>query len=136
MLHPWGCFASLNDEVLSTYRFEKYGDFNPVHGRCYVDFVMPDYMPSSVYSLDYISMRDAARNYGRVYFTDDPTDNDNSWQEWMREYCGRRQGQPRQVDERGVAETCPDEAPRRTGKPSSPCVSRSGTTSQVTRKQP
>ena len=42
MLHPWGCYASLNDEVPSTYRFEKYGDFNPADERCQVDVVMPD----------------------------------------------------------------------------------------------
>ena len=66
-----GCYASMNDEVPETYRFEEHGNFDAADGRCRVDFLMPDYMPSSMYSLDYIVMQDAAKNVGRVYFTGD-----------------------------------------------------------------
>ena len=113
-----GCYVSLNDEVPSTYRFEKYGDFNPADGRCHVDVVMPDYMPSSVYSLNYIFMWDAARNKERVYFTDEASDSDGSWQTWAREYCASRRGQPRDVDEQaGAVGTLPGRgaAPRAAG---------------------
>ena len=67
----WGCYASMNDEIPETYRFEEYGNYDVAGGRCRVDFLMPDYMPSSIYSLDYISMRDVAENFGRAYFTGD-----------------------------------------------------------------
>ena len=71
MQHPWGCYASMNDELPRTYRVEQYGHYDAATGLCRVDFVMPDYMSSSVYSLDYISMWDAAKNNGSVYFTGD-----------------------------------------------------------------
>ena len=106
MLHPSGCLASLNDEVPSTYRFQKYGDFNPADGRCHVDFVMPDYMPSSIYSLNYITMWDAARNYGWAYFTDDASD--SSWHTWAQARCANRTV----IEQAGLSEHCPDEARR------------------------
>ena len=71
MLHPSGCFASLKDEIPHTYNVERYGDYDSAEGRCRVDFIMPDYMPSSMYSLVRIFMRDAAENVERVYFTGD-----------------------------------------------------------------
>ena len=67
----WGCYASMNDEIPDTYRFEEYGNYDAAGGRCTVNFLMPDYMPSSTYSLDYIFMRDSAENVGREYFTGD-----------------------------------------------------------------
>ena len=68
---------------------------------------MPDYMPSSVYALNYIVMWDAARNYGWAYFTDDASD--SSWHTSEQERCANRT-----VDEQaGLSEHCPDEAPRR-----------------------
>ena len=67
----WGCYASMNDEIPETYRFEEYGNYDEAGGRCRVDFLMPDYMPSSMYSLDFILMRDAAENFGWTRFTGD-----------------------------------------------------------------
>ena len=71
MQHPQGCYASMNDEISETYRIEEYGNYDRARGLCRVDFVMPDYMPSSTYSLDLIIMRDEARNRREVYFTGD-----------------------------------------------------------------
>ena len=71
MLHPGGCYASMNDEISDTYRIEEYGNHNSLDRLCIVDFVMPDYMPSSVYSLVYVAMWDVARNEQDVYFTGD-----------------------------------------------------------------
>ena len=71
MHHPEACYASMNDEIPETYRIQEYGDYDPTTGLCHVDFVMPDYMPSSTYSLDHIAMWDEARNNRRVYFTGD-----------------------------------------------------------------
>ncbi len=66
------CYASMNDELQETYRLQEYGDYDPVTETCEVLFFMPDYMPSSVYSLDFISMRDVARKQGYVEFYDSP----------------------------------------------------------------
>jgi len=63
------CYASLNDEVASTYRHEQWGQFDAKQGQCHVDFLMPNYKPTSVYNLRYISMHDAAKNKSSVYFT-------------------------------------------------------------------
>ena len=71
MLHPEGCYASMNDDIPETYRIEEYGNYDRAKELCRVDFVMPDYMPSSTYSLDLIIMRDEARNSRQVYFTGD-----------------------------------------------------------------
>ena len=71
MLHPEGCYASMNDEIPETYRIEAYGNYDRAKELCRVDFVMPDYMPSSTYSLDLVIMRDEARNSRQVYFTGD-----------------------------------------------------------------
>ena len=63
------CYASMNDEILSTYRVEGYGSYNELDETCTVDFIMPDYMPSSIYSLNYIKMFDLALNQRGTYFT-------------------------------------------------------------------
>lgn len=63
------CYASMNDENLNTYRVEEYGVFDEVNQRCSVDFIMPHYMPSSTYSMQYIKMQDQALNKRGVYFT-------------------------------------------------------------------
>ena len=70
MRDQWACFAMLNDTIPETYRVEEYGHYDPERGLCEVDFVMPHYMPSSVYSMNHISMFDQARNTRGVYFTD------------------------------------------------------------------
>ncbi len=68
------CYASVNDEVPTTYRREEYGDFRPAEKLCKVVFRMPDYMPSSRYSLNYINMGDQGRNWNATFFTDEAED--------------------------------------------------------------
>ena len=77
MADSLGCLASLNDELPYTYSLDAnlFGEirsyrrgYDSEQGVCWVEFVMPPYMPSSVYTLDYIIMRDRALNYLRVYF--------------------------------------------------------------------
>ncbi len=62
------CYAAINDELLSTYSFQEYGTYDERGETCEVDFTMPDYMPSSTYSLDYIAIRDQAEKWSGVYF--------------------------------------------------------------------
>ncbi len=71
MLERQACYASINDEIPNTYRLEKYDDFRPAEKLCKVDFLMPDYMPSSTYSLNHIKMGDRAHNWTRVFFTEE-----------------------------------------------------------------
>ncbi len=63
------CYASLNDEFLETYRYQAWGLYDSASGFCNVDFVMPHYMPSSIYRMNYIHMNDEALNAKGVYFT-------------------------------------------------------------------
>ena len=63
------CFASLNDDFLQTYGYEEYGTYDSASRLCHVDFVMPHYMPSSVYRMNYIWMIDEALNTRGAYFT-------------------------------------------------------------------
>ena len=63
------CYARLNDEFLGTYSVQEYGEYDSANNLCLVDFIMPHYMPSSVYAMNSIEMIDLARNYRRVYFT-------------------------------------------------------------------
>ena len=62
------CFAALNDQLLKTYSFEQHGDYNSRSRRCEVSFLMPHYMPSSLYTMNYIKMTDLAQNESGVYF--------------------------------------------------------------------
>ena len=62
------CYAVLNDDNPDSYRFEQYGGYDAATRSCRVEFIMPHYMPSSVYRVDYIWMRDLARNFQGVYF--------------------------------------------------------------------
>ena len=64
------CYVALNDENPDTYSFQEYGPYDPETGTCKVTFVMPHYMPSSVYTANYIWMSDLARNFSGVYFGD------------------------------------------------------------------
>ena len=66
------CYASMNDELPETYRLEEYGDYDSATEFCEVLFFMPDYMPSSVYYLDYIGMADVALKWGSFEFYDSP----------------------------------------------------------------
>ena len=63
------CYASMNDEILSTYRVQEYGSYDNTNKQCTVNFVMPHYMPSSKYTMNYIKMHDLALNVRGTYFT-------------------------------------------------------------------
>ena len=63
------CYASLNDDFLQTYRQEEHGLYDSASRLCQVDFIMPHYMPSSTYRMNYIRMIDEALNRRGVYFT-------------------------------------------------------------------
>ena len=67
-----GCFGALNDENPSTYRIQKYSpqtySGNYVAGKCFLEYIMPSYMPSGTYRLNYINMIDEAGNESRNYF--------------------------------------------------------------------
>ena len=63
------CFATLNDDFLQTYSYEAGGWYDSASRLCQVDFMMPHYMPSSTYRMNYISMIDEALNRQGVYFT-------------------------------------------------------------------
>ena len=70
-MHEWEpCEANLNDELLETYRYEARGWYDPASSLCQVDFIMPHYMPSSIYRMNYIWMIDEALNEQGAYFTD------------------------------------------------------------------
>jgi len=62
------CHANINDELLETYRFHAQGDYDSRSRRCEVLFLMPHYMPSSVYTMSYIRMKDVAFNVSGTYF--------------------------------------------------------------------
>ena len=68
MRHSGPCFASINDELLETYRFSAWGNYDSRSERCEVLFIMPHYMPSSVYTMSYIKMIDVALNVSGTYF--------------------------------------------------------------------
>ena len=74
MRESGSCYASVNDEIPATYRLEEYGDFQPAEKLCKVVFLMPDYMPSSRYSLNYINMGDQAGNRNSARFTEEARD--------------------------------------------------------------
>ena len=74
MRQDWPCHASINDEILSTYALGEYGRFEPDGNLCRVRFLMPDYRPSSTYSLNFIDMVDRASNWGAAWFTSEPGD--------------------------------------------------------------
>jgi len=67
-----GCYGVLNDENASTYSLEKYSPQtyggNYVAGTCYVEWLMPYYMPSGTYRMNYIRIIDEAGNEARNYF--------------------------------------------------------------------
>ena len=59
--------AALSD----TYSYDRQGSYDDDDDVCTVDFLMPNYMPSSTYSTVRVYMRDEARNYGEAIFTGD-----------------------------------------------------------------
>ena len=66
--------AALNDTFRETHSIFNYGRYDTEINRAIVKFNFPEYMPSSVYSLNNISMLDIALNGSSVYFTDSPRD--------------------------------------------------------------
>ena len=62
------CYASLKNERPAIYSLEKHGEFDDETNQCQVGFVMPHYMPSGNYSMNYLKMTDAALNARGVYF--------------------------------------------------------------------
>ena len=76
MPEGWPCHASINDEILSTYALGEYGRFESGGNLCRVRFLMPDYRPSSTYSLNFVDMVDRAGNWGAARFTSEPGDED------------------------------------------------------------
>ena len=71
LLEQWGCYAAVNDTLPDTYSLEEYGHANEASDACGVDFLMPEYMPSSTYSTNFIRMQDVGLNFGTVKFTAD-----------------------------------------------------------------
>ena len=70
-------FAVLNDnarETYSVYRQTEYGRYDSESDRIVVNFELPEYMPSGIYSLNRITMSDIALNTSRYYFTDSDMD--------------------------------------------------------------
>ena len=68
--HHDGCAAWINDALPGTYSLFEHG--NPptfTSDECNVDFLMPDYMPSSTYSTVRILMEDVGWNRGEAKFT-------------------------------------------------------------------
>ena len=67
-----GCYGALNDENPLTYSLQKYSSQtyfgNYEAGKCLLEYVMPSYMPSGTYRLNYIRMIDEAGNESRNYF--------------------------------------------------------------------
>ena len=68
------CYATVNDALVNTHSLAQYGDPNAASDECNVDFLMPDYMPSSTYSTARVSMTDVALNKGSAKFTGDDAD--------------------------------------------------------------
>ncbi|MBM7072644.1 tandem-95 repeat protein [Shewanella sp. 202IG2-18] len=69
MANNGACYASMNDQIPDTYRVEEHGAYNASTATCTIQFIMPHYMPSSTYSMNYIKMKDKALNTQGVYFT-------------------------------------------------------------------
>ena len=78
-----GCYGALNDEIPTTYSLEKYspgqysGDYQP--NNCYVEYLLPYYMPSGMYRLNYIFQDDAAGNRSKNYFRIPEGTDGGSW---------------------------------------------------------
>ena len=66
-----GCYGALNDDLATTYSIQRYspqsygGEYQA--NKCYVEYLMPYYMPSGIYRLNYIFQYDAAGNRSENY---------------------------------------------------------------------
>ncbi len=70
MADSGACYATLNDEIASTYSYQTEGSYDSQSQTCKTEILMPHYMPSSVYSVSQANMKDKALNERGVYFTD------------------------------------------------------------------
>ena len=70
-LNDYGCAATINDTLPGTYSLWEDDHANAANDECAVNFLMPNYMPSSTYSVNSIRMQDAGLNYSSVTFTGD-----------------------------------------------------------------
>ena len=70
-LNDYGCFAAINDTLPETSSLQEDDHANSANDECTVNFLMPNYMPSSTYSVNFIRMQDAGLNYASVTFTGD-----------------------------------------------------------------
>ena len=68
------CLAAIDAAIRDTYSYQEYGNGSDAGDTCTVEFLMPNYMPSSEYSVNYISMQDVANNVGDAKFTGDDAD--------------------------------------------------------------
>ena len=68
------CYAAINAAIRDTYSYREHGDAGDAGDTCTVEFLMPNYMPSTEYSVNYISMQDIALNYGSAKFTGEDGD--------------------------------------------------------------
>ena len=66
--------VSMNDSYSETY--SRYADtrYDKKTDIAMVKLIFPEYMPSGIYKVNRIRMRDIARNGINIYFTDDPND--------------------------------------------------------------
>lgn len=71
------CYTALNDEVISTYSLEKYGVV--IDNSCEVEYVLPNYMPSSTYRVNFMRMFDAALNESREFFASPEGVDQGAW---------------------------------------------------------
>lgn len=66
------CRAAIDDVRPNTYTIVNYGEPYEQDDGCKVEYLMPNYMPTTTYSVRHIVMQDLALNVGRTEFTDDP----------------------------------------------------------------
>jgi hypothetical protein len=68
----YGCAAAINDNIPSTYSLYQYspqrygGEY--VKNTCFIEWEMPNYMPSGTYRVNFIRYLDEAGNESRNYF--------------------------------------------------------------------
>ena len=63
------CSAVIQAALADAYSYDDQGYYDDVNNICTVEFLMPNYMPSSVYTTVRVYMWDEARNYGEARFT-------------------------------------------------------------------
>jgi len=76
------CYVSLLPPGGEAYRLEKYGyriddgddGYNSKTKTCRVDFVIPEFYRTGIYYVQFIKMRDQARNQSSIYFSEQPGD--------------------------------------------------------------